>query len=351
MAEEISSDIYRNNSPPLPNSIKYSASAQTLALKKGNLWIGTGDVGKGPSSTTGYYNGVTPAAGGYTIYSYSATQIGNLSYFSAANDAALIAETNRIAGTSYTTAAQCLNYFATQTDRMACNIDYPAVITNGLVLNLDAGFTPSYPTMATTWYDVSSGGNNGTLTNGPTFSSANNGSIVFDGLDDFVGVPNGYTSVMKGNDYWTVSMWYKTISTPNNGPVLVSPGVGQLNYFDLFLQVTLSQVYFSAGGGAGSNYLQGSVSLSNNTIYNVVFVKNGTTTGKFYINTAEVNLSTFGTGLGAMPNVNADFIIGSFKQTGWELNGNIYSTQMYNRAFTQAEITQNFNATKSRFGL
>ena len=52
----------------MPNPIKYSASAQTLALKKGNFWIGTGDVGKGPTSTTDYYNGITPPAGGYTIY-------------------------------------------------------------------------------------------------------------------------------------------------------------------------------------------------------------------------------------------------------------------------------------------
>jgi hypothetical protein len=234
---------------------------------------------------------------------------------------------------------------------VATGFNQQDIVKDGLVLWLDANDKTSYPGTGTTWTDLSRGGNNGTLTNGPTYSPANGGSIIFDGTNDYIGVPNGYTSVMKGNDYWTVSMWYKTISTPNSGPVLVSPGVGQLNYFDLFLQVTLSQVYFSAGGGAGSNYLQGSVSLSNNTIYNVVFVKNGTTTGKFYINTVEVNLSTFGTGLGAMPNVNADFIIGSFKQTGWELNGNIYSTQMYNRAFTQAEILQNYNATKNRFGL
>ena len=43
----------------MPNAIKYSASAQTLALKKGNFWIGTGDVGKGPTSTTDYWNGIT----------------------------------------------------------------------------------------------------------------------------------------------------------------------------------------------------------------------------------------------------------------------------------------------------
>ena len=52
----------------MPNSIKYNVSAETLALKKGNFWIGTGDVGKGPTSTTGYWNGITPVRGGYTIY-------------------------------------------------------------------------------------------------------------------------------------------------------------------------------------------------------------------------------------------------------------------------------------------
>ena len=52
----------------MPNAIKYNTSAETLALKKGNFWIGTGDVGKGPTSSTGFYNGITPPSGGYTIY-------------------------------------------------------------------------------------------------------------------------------------------------------------------------------------------------------------------------------------------------------------------------------------------
>ena len=52
----------------MPNAIKYNVSAETLALKKGNFWIGTGDVSKGPTSNTGYYNGITPPSGGYTIY-------------------------------------------------------------------------------------------------------------------------------------------------------------------------------------------------------------------------------------------------------------------------------------------
>ena len=52
----------------MPNAIKYNVSVETLALKKGNFWIGTGDVGKGPTSSTGYYNGITPPSGGYAIY-------------------------------------------------------------------------------------------------------------------------------------------------------------------------------------------------------------------------------------------------------------------------------------------
>lgn len=52
----------------MPNAIKYSTSTQTLSLKKGNYWVGTGDVGKGPTSLTDYWNGITPPVGGYVIY-------------------------------------------------------------------------------------------------------------------------------------------------------------------------------------------------------------------------------------------------------------------------------------------
>ena len=90
----------------MPNGIKYSTDSQSLALKKGNFYIGTGDVGKGPTSTTGYYNGITPPAGGYTIYLNKAS--GGPSIYVASNDSELISITNKIAGESYSTAAQCL---------------------------------------------------------------------------------------------------------------------------------------------------------------------------------------------------------------------------------------------------
>ena len=181
----------------MPNPIKYSTGSETLALKKGNLYIGTGDVGKGPSDTTGYYNGVSPSSGGYVIYMNKTGAPGNLSYHNAPTDEALISFTNNLAGQSYTGVNQCLVYYAGQTDKVCVNRDYESIITNGLVLNLDAGFTPSYPTSGTTWYDISTGGNNGALTNGPTFNSGGGGSIVFDGVDDYVDIPSTSLNIVN----------------------------------------------------------------------------------------------------------------------------------------------------------
>ena len=63
----------------------------------------------------------------------------------------------------------------------------PRIVSNGLVLCLDAANKRSYPGTGTTWTDLSGNSNNGTLTNGPTFSAGNMGSILFDGTNDYVG--------------------------------------------------------------------------------------------------------------------------------------------------------------------
>jgi hypothetical protein len=77
---------------------------------------------------------------------------------------------------------QCFNYFAGQSDKMVVNKQYPTIVTDGLVLSLDAGYLPSYPGTSSTWYDLGTYSNNGALTNGPTFNSS--GWIEFDGVDD-----------------------------------------------------------------------------------------------------------------------------------------------------------------------
>jgi alpha-tubulin suppressor-like RCC1 family protein len=87
----------------------------------------------------------------------------------------------------------------------------PRLVTDGLVLALDAGNTKSYPGSGTSWTDISGQGGSATLTNGPTFSSSNLGSIVFDGINDYVASVSNITLA----NAFSISLWVKhTNSTP-----------------------------------------------------------------------------------------------------------------------------------------
>jgi hypothetical protein len=341
----------------MPNAIKYNVSAETLALKKGNFYIGTGDVGKGPSDSTGYYQGPSPASGGYVVYLNKIGVPGNLSYHSAANDNQLISFTNNLSGTSFTSATQCLDYYATQTDKVCFNIDYPTIVTNGLVLNLDAGFTPSYPTTATTWYDVSLGGNNGTLVNGPTFNSANNGSIVFDGTNDYVQTP-----IQVLDRPCTFSTWFNFSSLTANG--------GYNTFFgqDTSISILRGRFYFQKAGGNIDGIQLNKINFSivktdgsivptnglnvvqTNTWYNYTAVLTATSISLYengVLQNTTANSDSFIT-----PNTNIVLNAGYFSNNivdYWPGSSSIF--QIYNRALTAQEVLQNYNALKGRFGL
>ena len=337
----------------MPNSIKYSVSAQTLALKKGNYWIGTGDVGKGPTSTTDYWNGITPPAGGYTIYLNKAS--GGPSIYTAGNDAALISLSDRIAGQTFETAAAALAWFATQTDKMVFDIDYEAIVTNGLVLNLDAGFTPSYPTTGTAWYDVSSSGNNGTLTNGPTYSSVNGGSIVFDGSDDYVVID--VNSFIRNNAAYTFnSFFYYTGGSNGGAPYNLITTPNSDNEGDGFWQhLHLGSQWFwrtedNISGEYGSTVANPSPFSDNNYYYLTSVVK--TDTIIYYINgilQSTINTSFQWSRLRS--DRTANLFIGSGYGTAYPMSGRISIFSLYNRELSATEIVQNYNAQKSRFGL
>ena len=92
-------------------------------------------------------------------------------------------------------------------------IFFPSIVTNGLVLCLDAGNQLSYPGTGTTWNDLSRNGNNGTLTNGPVFNSG--GSMVFDGVNDYCAF-NYYPS-----DIVSVSVWMN-LANAGNFPIILA---------------------------------------------------------------------------------------------------------------------------------
>jgi hypothetical protein len=139
----------------MPNSFKYNVSSETLALKKGNFYIGTGDVDKGPTSSTGFWNGIVPPVGGYTIYVHKAS--GGPSINVASSNAQLISYTNRIANASYTTVAQCIDYYNSQTDKVVVSGDIGSIVTDRLSLCLLPQNVISYASGSSSWYDVASG--------------------------------------------------------------------------------------------------------------------------------------------------------------------------------------------------
>jgi hypothetical protein len=499
----------------MPNAIKYNVSAETLALKKGNFWIGTGDVGKGPTSSTGFYNGITPPTGGYTIYLNKAS--GGPSIYTVTTEAQLTGLTNtlsyittnyisnggnfadgtsspfdgvynnaggvsrvvsisndrpyagststnalelngkggrvmyttdlltvgqtytfsfwakRTSGSSFTiswnnqngsgetnswsqgniniatswqrysqvftynaartqfyfynhnqqidnvavftefqlslgsspcgpgitTASESINWFLTQTDKMVFNIDYPAIITNGLILNLDAGFAPSITSLPTnivggsyggyipTWYDISSGGNNGSLINGPTYSSANGGSIVFDGVDDTVSFP----AITLGSTF-TITQTL-VASASNNGIGYMPIGGGSVGggstyrgyvWFTTNGAGSTTSIIFNQDGEAGGFSFTLPTPLPQYTLFQYTLVKNGSIS-YFYINGSLITSQSVESA--------RNFTV---RNLGWSyssyyMNRNLYDTQIYNNALSSAQVLQNYNSTKGRFGL
>jgi hypothetical protein len=335
----------------MPNPIKYTIGSETDALKKGNFYIGTGSVEKGPTSSTGYYNGITPQSGGYTIYLNKET--GGPSIYTASNDAQLISLTNSIAVQNYTTIQECFNYFYSQNDKLLVNQDYPVnypyIVMDGLVLNLDAGITQSYPTTGTTWTDINGLGprNNGTLTNGPTFNSANGGSIVFDGIDDFVNCGILQNQAI-GTSPRTMQSWvYLTTYPTNTLATILGYGSNTGGAGRLFMLTVLNTGNIFMWGN--SNNYTSPLTLDLNTWTNVaITVTPGVTFPRITIykngiadNGSEVNINT----------VSDICTIGYGGNFYGVLNGRVPTAYIYNRALSTSEILQNYNATKSRYGL
>ena len=317
----------------MPNAIKYSTSTETLSLKRGNFWIGTGDVSKGPTSTTGFWNGINPPNGGYVVYLNKASQ--GPSMYVCPNDSELVTLTNRIAGESYTTAAQCLNYYAGQSDKMVTNREYPAISTDGLILNLDAGFVPSYPTTNTTWYDVSPNVTNTAIPNTGTYS---NGSMNYVYNSSVIG------SLPSAGSYNnTMECWFYV---PSGGSY---EGCCQTIFGTYWFRTFLigSALFTMIGFWNGSTYTYQHPAFT--ISYNAWHCAVGARRDNRYIiwiDGVEVYNGDFGSGMSLYDAVGYWYISDSSHP-----NIKVAIARMYNRGLSNAEILQNYNANKSRFGL
>jgi len=315
----------------MPNSIKYSVSTQNLALRKGNYWIGTGDVGKGPTTSTDYWNGISPG-GGYSVYLNKASQ--GPSIHKIPNDSQMISFTNTIGGQSFTTITQALDWYNSQSDKLVINnLDYPSVITNGLVMNLDATFSPSYPTTGTTWYDLSGNGFNGTLANGASYSSDSGGCISFDGVNDFVSLP---INAAFNTASITFELW-ANLNTINDRHIIMVNWTG--NSLEVYPDRSVTMYNYSSQGQVGASSAGGVFSWGSWTHFVGVYDSSAQQL-RTYVNGSLVG--TRNNSPDTLYSVGVHKISGT--DYGGEVSGKISIARHYNRALSTAEVLANYNA-------
>ncbi len=225
----------------------------------------------------------------------------------------------------------------------------PNIVTNGLVLYLDAANPRSYVSGSTAWNDLSTFRNNGTLVNGPAYSNEFNGNLVFDGSNDYADFPfNGRSTTVN-----TVEMFVRWRS--NNS---VGMFIGFLSY-DIYtpggrlgFNTAASDVY---GIPAARVTALNLIGTSNSNWHQYVFVfTNQVQNNKIYI---DGNQETLTQQQGTTNLTSTRTFSSTLRLSGWvnstdyPLPADYSSVRIYNRELNQQEILQNYNATKGRFGL
>ena len=211
----------------------------------------------------------------------------------------------------------------------------PPIVTNGLVLNLDAANTKSYVSGSTTWRDLSGNSNSGTLTSS-SFNATNGGNIIFPGTGsfcDFSAINFPDTTAFTAETVIVIP----TFSQTSNRVHWLSGAGGNS------MMIFRSAEFFMFNEAGGINALAISYTFNINTIYHVVVTRDTSNNVSLYINGIFVGS---GTRSGQFRWVTMGRL-GS--GTAFCSRFNSYTNKIYNRALTQQEVTQNYNALKSRF--
>ena len=231
------------------------------------------------------------------------------------------------------------------------NLYGPRIVTDGLVLDLDATNKKSYSGSGTSWYDISGNGGSAILTNGPTFNYQNGGSFVFDDINDYArftrsdlnGGSFAYSSI-------TCFLWfYQTGGTGTNDNNIITVE----NTFELSVG-NLTNGYSSLVYASNPWAWYGAITsvVTNNAWNMITFVHNAAGGRYLYVNGTQVFYRSDSGGLSSggasYPYLN---LMGRYGGATNVAGGRLAKVQIYNRVFTTTEIQQNYNALKGRFGL
>jgi hypothetical protein len=320
------------------NVIKSSTTVSIGTLKKNDFLIGVStSVDYGPTVTTGFWNGISPPSNGYTVYAQKISEGPSIRL--ASNDSELITIATQYGGTGMNTIYDALNYFNGNPTYMVTNINYPNIVTSGLTAMWDGGFVPSYPRTGTTWSDLSGNEYDLALLGGPVYSGTNGGGVYFDGVNDTAQSTSITLSYSQG---YSLSMWFEISSIATNGGLFSFNGSNFINF-----GFTTTTFRWETGL---SERLDWSVTPVVDQLYNITCTYDpNTSTSIIYQDATQRAISTTSTvqhtsqtaqlKLDNSPSLNL-------------FNGVIYNCFFYtNKVLSPAEVTQNYNALKGRFGL
>ena len=321
------------------NPIKYSVSAVSNTIGRGNMYLDIDGYAYGDTPTTDWWMGYSPSAGGYTIYINKASQ--GPSIYSPSGNNELVATVKGIAvsvnddPSTITSVESALLYISGKSDMICINMDYPQLVTAGMVFLLDAGFTASYPRTGNTWNDMVAGNYcNGALMNSPTYDSAD-GSLVFNGSQYAIINSNAY--VLSKTSYTKIVWFYPTsFGYANN---LISGGSSGQHALWLF-----STNRVNAGHNGTWNRVVSTTQLQLNTWYCAAVTFDSVNGWKLYIDGILESTSSDTTQFTGDGDVN----IAAY-QGGNFFSGQIAFASAYNRVLSGAEILKNYNAMSPRF--
>ena len=225
----------------------------------------------------------------------------------------------------------------------------PRIVTDGLVLCLDASDPQSYSGSGTTWTDRSGNGNNGPLTNGPTFNSANSGGIEFDQTNDYVMIPNSSSIQLTANQSFTIS-YFINLDSITGGNAFMAPvmkGTFGSSYGHLLGTNNKYLLVYTDSDSSVEQYVYNLLDDYENKWLQITQTYDG---DRIYVYQNGGFYAQSGTGVQLTTNTNPLYL-GANGGSNYFLDGTMANVYLYNRALTTSEVLQNYNATKSKFGL
>ena len=234
----------------------------------------------------------------------------------------------------------------------------PKIVTDGLVLCLDAADRNSYPGSGSTWYDLSGNGYNGTFVNSPSFNDASHGRILFDGSNNYLSVLN-YSSFESLNTSEVTVEIFASITDDGSFTSLVIfrpdsiGGYSSLstgNFTSYWPNESLH--WYSGNDILGFAYTNGHSYFQDGQIRQYV-VTLKTNTYQLYTNGNKLTLNSSFRNGSQSTSMTTDLFSGGMyiPDLSNNFNGSVYKVALYNRILSDQEILQNYNATKGRFGL